>query len=79
MDALSLGATDTVETLLNDSKGWGGVTRTAPIGLFCRDLDARQAFELAAKAAALTHGHPSGYLSAGMVAQSCDSPQTERI
>jgi ADP-ribosylglycohydrolase len=30
--------------------------------------DARTVFELAADTAALTHGHPSGYLSAGMVA-----------
>jgi ADP-ribosylglycohydrolase len=30
--------------------------------------DAQAAFHLAAEAAALTHGHPSGYLSAGMVA-----------
>jgi ADP-ribosyl-[dinitrogen reductase] hydrolase len=67
IDALSSGGNGTVDHPLNDSKGCGGVMRAAPIGLF-RDFEPRQAFDLAARAAALTHGHPSGYLSAGMVA-----------
>jgi ADP-ribosylglycohydrolase len=46
----------------NDSKGCGGVMRAAPFGFF--DM-AERAFELAADAARLTHGHPSGYLAAG--------------
>jgi len=41
--------------------------RSAPAGLFQR-FDPRQAFELGARSAAITHGHPSGYLSAGMMA-----------
>ena len=41
--------------------------RSAPAGLF-RQFDPEQAFELGARSAAITHGHPSGYLSAGMVA-----------
>ncbi len=53
---------------LNDSKGCGGVMRTAPCGLFPHLVDARAAFALGARAAALTHGHPSGYLSAGAMA-----------
>ena len=40
--------------------------RSAPVGLF-RRFDPKQAFELGARSAAITHGHPSGYLSAGMV------------
>ncbi len=40
--------------------------RSAPVGLFSR-FDPKQAFELGARSAAITHGHPSGYLSAGMV------------
>jgi ADP-ribosylglycohydrolase len=41
--------------------------RTAPVGLLTfTDLDT--VFRVGAEAAALTHGHPSGYLSAGMVA-----------
>lgn len=48
----------------NDSKGCGGVMRVAPIGLVPTD----DAFGYAADAARLTHGHPSGYLSAGAYA-----------
>ena len=41
--------------------------RVAPIGLV-RQFSPQEAFRLAAEAAALTHGHVSGYLSAGMMA-----------
>lgn len=37
----------------------------APIGLFCRR---EEAFRIACECAALTNGHPSGYLSAGVFA-----------
>ncbi|RYG42146.1 ADP-ribosylglycohydrolase family protein, partial [bacterium] len=47
----------------NDSKGCGGVMRVAPIGLVRPD-----AFEFASRAAAITHGHPLGYESAGALA-----------
>lgn len=47
----------------NDSKGCGGVMRVAPIGLVAEDP-----FGLAVAAAALTHGHPTGYLAAGALA-----------
>ena len=40
--------------------------RSAPVGLL-RRFDPKQAFELGARSAAITHGNPSGYLSAGMV------------
>jgi len=54
-----------VEAPLNDRKGCGGVMRVAPIGLVpCEDP-----FAYAMMAAAITHGHPSGYLSAGAYAQ----------
>jgi ADP-ribosyl-[dinitrogen reductase] hydrolase len=42
--------------------------RVAPIGFIGPGEDSATAFRLAAEAAALTHGHPSGYLSAGVVA-----------
>jgi ADP-ribosyl-[dinitrogen reductase] hydrolase len=45
-------------------QGCGGVMRIAPIGLL-RAFTHQQAFDLAARAAAITHGHASGYLSAG--------------
>jgi ADP-ribosylglycohydrolase len=51
---------------LNNSKGCGGVMRVAPVGLFADN--AEQAFDLGCAAAAITHGHPSGYYSAGCFA-----------
>jgi ADP-ribosylglycohydrolase len=53
---------------MNDSKGCGGVMRVAPAGLLPQRYDAERAFDLAAELAAVTHGHPSGYLSAGALA-----------
>ncbi len=50
----------------NDSKGCGAIMRSAPIGLAAGDR--HRAFELARDAAVLTHGHPSGYLSAAYLA-----------
>ena len=55
----------TVEQPINNSKGCGGVMRVAPIGLFYKK---DEAFKIAVECAALTHGHPSGYLSAGTLA-----------
>jgi ADP-ribosylglycohydrolase len=50
----------------NKSKGCGGVMRVAPVGLFWPVIGSDAAvFELGKKTAALTHGHPSGMLSAG--------------
>jgi len=67
VSALASGTAGTVAMPINNSKGCGGVMRAAPVGLaFWRD--ARLAFDWGAKAAAITHGHPSGYLSAGYLA-----------
>jgi len=62
--ALKAGGTGTVDESINDSKGCGGVMRTAPIGLV-RSWDAKTAFDVGAAASAITHGHPSGFLSGG--------------
>lgn len=51
---------------LNTSKGCGGVMRAAPAGLVGHNT--YDVFELGADLAALTHGHPSGYLAAGFLA-----------
>ena len=67
MGACSLGAGGSPEQPINNSKGCGGVMRVAPVGL-CLELDDESAFELAARCAAQTHGHPSGYLTAGVLA-----------
>src|SRR6185312_7352084 len=63
LSALYEGGRGTPVNPLNDSKGCGGVMRVAPIGLVTEHR-----FATAARAAALTHGHPSGYLSAGAFA-----------
>ena len=55
----------TVDEPLNDSKGCGGVMRIAPVGL----STAEQPFDTGCDIAAITHGHPSGYLAAGALAQ----------
>lgn len=68
VNALQNGGRGTTARPLNRSKGCGGVMRVAPIGLFPDRLSISQAFEMGMKAAALTHGHPTGYLSAGVMA-----------
>jgi ADP-ribosylglycohydrolase len=67
LSACAQGATGTPERPINDSKGCGGVMRVAPIGLV-RTYTVAQAFELAARAAAQTHGHPEGFLPSGCMA-----------
>lgn len=67
LQALMSGKAGEIGAPLNNSKGCGGIMRAAPLGLFYH-ADSRQAFERACAAAALTHGHPSGYLSAGCLA-----------
>ncbi|MCC6720108.1 MAG: ADP-ribosylglycohydrolase family protein [Acetobacteraceae bacterium] len=52
----------------NDSKGCGAVMRAAPFGLFAPLGDLETVFRTGAEAGALTHGHPSGFLSAGHLA-----------
>ena len=63
----ALGAKGTPENPINNSKTCGGVMRVAPVGLWL-GLSDEEVFELAARCAAQTHGHPSGYLSAGALA-----------
>lgn len=60
LSAMHAGGTGTPDTPLNNSKGCGGVMRVAPLAFAGGD-----SFDLAVRAAAITHGHPSGYLSAG--------------
>jgi len=64
--ALASGRIGTVNQPLNNSKGCGGVMRVAPIGLA---FPADAAFRYGVDAAAITHGHPSGYLASGYLAE----------
>ncbi len=65
-------ATRPGQPAVNDSKGCGGVMRIAPVGLFAARIGDRMstgnAFDLACDLAGLTHGHPTGQLSAGVLA-----------
>jgi ADP-ribosylglycohydrolase len=63
LSALGVGRPGTPDDRINHSKGCGGVMRVAPIGFL-----AEEPFRGAAEAAAITHGHPSGFLSAGTFA-----------
>lgn len=64
LTALRSGKPGTMEHPINNSKGCGGIMRIAPVGLLFHNSPA-QAFQIGAELAAMTHGHPSGYLSAG--------------
>jgi ADP-ribosyl-[dinitrogen reductase] hydrolase len=56
----------TIGEPINNSKGCGGVMRVAPVGLiFDRPAEA---FRMGCEIAAITHGHPTGYLAAGFLA-----------
>jgi len=56
----------TIEKPINDSKGCGAVMRAAPCGFWRAPIEV--VFELGCEVGALTHGHPSGYLPAGVLA-----------
>lgn len=62
ISALQSGVIGTIEKPVNNSKGCGGIMRAAPVGLV---MPREEAFLAGARAAAVTHGHPSGYLAAG--------------
>ena len=64
--ALRSGTMGTLGAPINTSRGCGGLLRAAPVGLAC--VDAKKAFDLGCACAAITHGHPDGYLPAGFLA-----------
>jgi ADP-ribosylglycohydrolase len=66
LSSLRSGTMGTLNRPVNDSKGCGGVMRVAPVGL--THPDAEEAFKLGCASAAITHGHPSGFLPAGFMA-----------
>ncbi|MEJ2239676.1 MAG: ADP-ribosylglycohydrolase family protein, partial [Gemmatimonadales bacterium] len=66
LSALDSGKMGSIEDPINNSKGCGGVMRTAPAGLA---LALDDPFTLGAECAAITHGHSSGYLPAGYLSE----------
>jgi len=67
LSALQSPRLGTPEQPVNDSKGSGAVMRVAPLG-WIEPADAAHRFEQAARAGALTHGHPDGWASGGLLA-----------
>lgn len=67
LSALRSGQAGSLARPLNHSKGCGGIMRVASLGLAFA-AEPALAFRLGAESAALTHGHPSGSLSAGFLA-----------
>lgn len=66
MGAMKANIPGSIEKPLNCSSGCGGVMRVAPVGLaYYENPDL--AFKVGADCAALTHGNPRGYLSAGFL------------
>lgn len=66
LSSLQSGRLGMINDPINNSKGCGGVMRMAPVGLAYND--AEKAFHFGCKFAAITHGHPTGYLAAGVLA-----------
>lgn len=65
LSALASGQVGTRRYPINHSKGCGGVMRVAPVAfVFAPEANLFQIMDLGADAAALTHGHPLGWLPA---------------
>ena len=65
LSALNSGKLGSVAEPINNSKGCGGVMRTAPVGFLPLP---GSALALGAETAAITHGHPGGWAPGGMLA-----------
>ncbi|MBO4870177.1 MAG: ADP-ribosylglycohydrolase family protein, partial [Clostridia bacterium] len=66
VDSLSSGMMGSVSYPINRSKGCGGVMRVSSIA-FLKENGLFEADKLAARAAAITHGHALGYLPAALL------------
>ncbi len=66
LSALKLYEDRSVNKPINDSKGCGGVMRVAPVGLYLpKHINNIQEIDkIGAEVAAITHGHPLGYIPA---------------
>ena len=69
LSALRAGGGGTADRPINNSKGCGGVMRAAPVGLLQgAGWSDEDVCRLGAEAAAATHGHPLGWMSAAALA-----------
>lgn len=72
LSALRSGDYGTMDDPINHSKGCGGIMRVAPVALYSRGEKSRKLLMdicyTAANVAALTHGHPLGYMPAAALA-----------
>jgi len=66
LSALRSGQMGAIDAPINNSKGCGGVMRIAPVGMMWMLSDP---FDLGCELAAITHGHQSGFLASGCLAQ----------
>lgn len=70
LSALGTGKKGSTDAPLNHSKGCGGVMRVAPLALHYKpgsDADQRKLDMDGAEIAAITHGHPLGYIPAAIL------------
>ena len=67
LSALRAGGRGSAENPINDSKGCGGVMRTAPLGFLGDEVADAEVYAQGVAAAALTHGHPDGWAPAGVM------------
>ena len=66
LTSLGKGIMGTLEKPISKSLGCGCVMRVVPVGLV---EERERVFEIAIRLAAITHGNPTAYLSAGMLAE----------
>lgn len=66
LSAIEDGANGTIDNLINDSKGCGGIMRVAAIGLYFegKNYTNDEIDRIGAETAAITHGHELGYIPA---------------
>ena len=68
LSALHFKEMGTLEEPINMSKGCGGIMRVAPVGLYSSKLPLEEVIREGAEIAAITHGHPLGFIPAGIMA-----------
>ena len=66
LSALTYNVMGTVAEPINSSKGCGGVMRVSPVA-FLDNFEPMELDKLAAQSAAITHGHPLGFLPAALL------------